>query len=129
MIWRAYMSQQHYQFLINYENSRIEIAMIGFWTMEIMDSYVKAKKQALDDIRVTGKSRDDITILFDISEWQLQSKEVAERLAMYDGGNDAFKTAVVTRSDTLHKMQSKRIATQDYWFFSNKAEAEKWLDE
>lgn len=122
------MSDQYYKFDVDHDNAVIKIFMRGFWPMDTVKPYFDAKQKAIDDLLAPGTPREALKILIDVSEWEVQHKEVAEYIAIFDHKPDGIKTAVVNRGDALHKMQSKRIATKGYQFFPNKEDAIIWLE-
>ncbi len=104
----------------------IHIALRGFWSVETVSEYYDAKNIAIDKVIASGCSINNVRILFDIREWDTQSREVGEMiLALDDRG---VKGAVIAQKAMLPRKQSERLAGSNYQFFATQEAALTWLN-
>lgn len=120
------MTQEYFEIRSDINEHYIYIALRGFWSVETVAEYYRAKNAAIDKYIAAGYSIENIKILFDISQWDTQSRKVSEMIDALDDRD--VKAAVIAQSAMLPRKQSQRLAGKNYQFFSDKEEALAWLN-
>ncbi len=111
---------------IDSDSNYIHIALRGFWSAETVPKYYHAKNAAIDKVIASGYSPHDVKILFDIREWETQSRTVSNMIQ--DLEDRGVKGAVIAQAAMLPRKQSERLAGSNYQFFGTKEEAMAWLN-
>lgn len=121
------MTQMNFEVRADIYNKIIYIIMRGFWSLDDVSAYFDQKNDAIQKMKNSGIAQDHIKIMIDLSDWSTQTKAVADLIDK--NSSLAVKTAVVLQKSMLSNRQSRRIASEGYQFFENKADAMAWLNQ
>jgi plasmid stabilization system protein ParE len=110
------------------ESDRLLVAQYNRqWTLDEAKRYVRDLEAKMTEILQRHK---DFRFLSDSTRSGVQTSEVAEFLRSYGSSSlrrGISRSAVIT-SNTLHKLQAQRLASNDTMrFFTDRAEAMAWL--
>ncbi|WP_242140925.1 hypothetical protein [Sphingomonas sp. TREG-RG-20F-R18-01] len=108
----------------------VTLKLLGFWTVETFDEYTRALKALAAKGKTAGRSPEEYSVLVDLREHGLQSKEVAARIeqGLAAGANRRHPHAVLVSPSVLHKAQAQRIGAHIApRFFADEEAAMRWL--
>lgn len=109
-------------------SGRISVVLRGFWSPEVFTAYVTQIMQIESELQALGRR---IEYLCDASEFQVQTREMAERFLFFvsQSGPHVRKVAAIV-PHALLRMQGERVLRDDRQrLFADEAAALAWLAE
>ena len=108
----------------------LTVRLSGFWALKTIELYKRAIERSAHQLVTSGIRQSEINVLFDARDFPAQSQDVAAEYQRQFSGPDMAVGKVATLvTNTIFRLQAKRVGAKEQCVFESEEEALAWLRE
>ena len=106
----------------------LRVRIRGFWDLAVVDAYRAEVARAAQALYDRGITREQMNVLLDARDFPVQSQEVvAAYQARFNGPDMAVRRVATLATNTLFRLQARRIGVEEQRVFDEQGAALAWL--